>query len=93
MALYLVSYDVAADKRRTRVAQALEDHGVRVQFSVFEVDTSDRGLDRLLARLQDLVDPTTDSIRAYLLCQRCRASVMVIGRGPMAGEREDVVVV
>jgi len=93
MALYLVSYDVAADKRRTRVANALEDYGVRVQYSVFEVETSDRGLDRLLNRLQDLVDPTTDSVRAYLLHQRCRASVRIIGRGPMAGERDDATVV
>jgi CRISPR-associated protein Cas2 len=93
VALYLVSYDVAADKRRTRVAQALEDHGVRVQFSVFEVETGERGLDKLLGRLTDLIDPTTDSIRAYPLCLRCRGSVTVVGKGPAAGEREDVVVV
>ncbi len=93
MALYLVSYDVAVDKRRTRVAHALEDHGVRVQFSVFEVETGDRGIEKLLGRLTDLIDPTTDSVRAYLLCQRCRGSVTVVGKGPAAGERDDVVVV
>jgi CRISPR-associated protein Cas2 len=93
MPLFLISYDVVVDKRRTRVAHTLEDHGVRVQYSVFEVETGERGLERLLDKLGDQIDPTTDSIRAYPLCQRCRGTVVVVGKGPAAGERDDVVVV
>ena len=93
MPLYLISYDVALDKRRTRVAATLEDYGVRVQYSVFEVDTVERELDRLVDRLRDQIDPTTDSIRAYPLCQRCRGAAVVVGKGPAAGARDDTVVV
>ena len=93
MALYLISYDVASDKRRTRVAAHLENRGVRVQFSVFEVEVAEPTLNRLLGKLRDQIDATTDSIRVYPLCQRCRGSVVVVGRGPAAGEREEVVVV
>lgn len=33
--LYLCTYDMADDKRRTRMFQTLKDHGEHVQFSVF----------------------------------------------------------
>ena len=93
MALHLIRYDVASDKRRTRVAARLEDHGVRVQFSVFEVEIAEPALSKLLGKLRDMIDGSTDSIRGYPLCQRCRGSVVVVGKGPAAGEREEVVVV
>jgi CRISPR-associated protein Cas2 len=32
---YLISYDIADDKRRTRVFNTLQDHGDHAQFSVF----------------------------------------------------------
>lgn len=37
MALYLISYDITADKRRNALAKLLEGFGSRVQYSVFEV--------------------------------------------------------
>lgn len=36
--LYLISYDIAVDKRRTKIAKLLEGFGQRVQYSVFECD-------------------------------------------------------
>jgi CRISPR-associated protein Cas2 len=32
---FLITYDVADDKRRTRIFNALKDHGDHAQFSVF----------------------------------------------------------
>lgn len=93
MPLYLISYDVAADKRRVQVARLLEDFGVRVQLSVFEVETGDDAVGPLVGRLEDLIDPSTDSVRAYRLCQRCRGSVTVVGRGLPASERSKAAVV
>ena len=94
MSLYLISYDVSSDKRRSRVAKTLESHGLRVQYSVFECELSDRTLERLLARLGDLIDQSTDSVRAYLLCARCRCGAQVVGRGPIVPtERAGVAVV
>lgn len=93
MPLYLIAYDVTLDKRRAKVAALLEDYGTRVQFSVFEADLPERALGKVLSRARDLIDPTTDSLRAYSLCMRCRGSVIVVGKGPAAGEFEPVVVV
>ena len=37
MSFALLSYDVANDNRRTRLARFLKDYGQRIQYSVFEV--------------------------------------------------------
>lgn len=88
---YVVSYDVADDRRRSRVAKTMEDFGRRVQFSVFDCSLGDEALMKLRKRLQGLIDQETDSVRIYGLCQRCRSTIEVLGRGTVR-EDEDVVV-
>ena len=82
---YVISYDVVSDPRRTRLAHLLEDHGRRVQYSVFECELSQRQLLRLRRQMIAEVDLTTDSIRIYALCVRCRAALEVLGGGPIGG--------
>ena len=70
--LVLVTYDVATDdaagRRRLRqVAKACQDHGVRVQFSVFECEVDPAQWAMLRARLLGLMDPAKDSLRFYNL--------------------------
>ncbi|PWR24350.1 CRISPR-associated endonuclease Cas2 [Zavarzinia aquatilis] len=70
--LVLVTYDVAtadaAGRRRLRhVAKACQDHGVRVQFSVFECEVDPAQWAMLRGRLLGLMDPERDSLRFYLL--------------------------
>jgi CRISPR/Cas system-associated endoribonuclease Cas2 len=45
--LIVVSYDIPDDRRRLRLAHALKDFGVRVQYSVFECHLEPDGLDSL----------------------------------------------
>jgi CRISPR-associated protein Cas2 len=49
--LIVVSYDVANDRRRTRLAKELENFGRRVQYSVFECLLDGEQLERLLTRV------------------------------------------
>lgn len=85
--LYLViSYDISEDRSRTKVAKLLEDHGVRVQYSVFECLLDEATLSRLRLQLQDLIDYETDSIRIYRLCRRCQPATEILGRGTMQQE-------
>ncbi len=68
----LLTYDVStttpAGKRRLRqVAKACEDYGQRVQNSVFECKVDPGQLVALKARLLDIIDPKTDSLRFYNL--------------------------
>lgn len=41
----IVAYDISNDKLRTQISKFLEKYGVRVQFSVFEIQNSKRILD------------------------------------------------
>ena len=78
--LTVITYDIADDKRRTRLAKELENYGQRVQYSVFECDLDEARLDALLAKLYRLVD-SADSLRIYRLCQTCLAKSLALG-GP-----------
>lgn len=60
---YLFSYDVANDKRRTRIFETLKDYGEHSQFSVFLCD-----LDALeLAALRGLLEPWVNQAHDQVL--------------------------
>jgi CRISPR-associated protein Cas2 len=70
--LVLITYDVSTlsregRRRLRRVARACQDYGIRVQLSVFECEVDPAQWAVLRARLLDLVDPTSDSVRFYRL--------------------------
>ena len=77
--MIVVSYDIVDDKCRSKVSQALLDHGTRVQYSVFEIDDSDK-LDEIANKLVGLIDQKEDSIRYYQLCQGCVKRKKVVGK-------------
>ena len=78
---YLISYDVADDKRRYRVVEALKDYAHRVQFSVFECDLEEAEIEILLKRVKSAIKEKEDSCRVYRLCAACWGEVVVIGKG------------
>ena len=68
----LVCYDVnttesAGRRRLRRVAKACEGYGQRVQNSVFECTLSDALMDKLRAKLLDIINRDEDSLRIYFL--------------------------
>ena len=77
----VVSYDISSDKRRNKVAKALEDYGARVQYSVFEVNLDARQIAKMRARLAKLIDEAEDSVRFYTLCAACFKQIEVLGQG------------
>jgi len=79
--LYVVSYDIPDDRRRTRVHSALTGFGVWVQYSVFEcfLDRKQRLL--MEARLLKEIHQREDTVRIYGLCGTCTSKVDILGRG------------
>ncbi len=59
---YVVAYDIADPGRLARVARVCEDHGDRIQKSVFECFLSPSDLIRLRARLGDEIDRAADQV-------------------------------
>ena len=78
--------------RLVKVAEVLKDFGRRVQYSVFECDLDDKGLDELRDRLATEIDAATDSCRIYRLCDACAGEVLILGRGDRYSEPGFVVV-
>lgn len=58
----LIAYDIADDRRRDHVAVALQEHGDRLQYSVFVVDGRPASFVRLKAKLTDLIDLDSDAV-------------------------------
>lgn len=82
--LVLVCYDVSTEtpagrRRLRRVARACQDHGVRVQYSVFECTVDPAQWTALRASLLSLIEPRTDSLRFYLLGSSARHKVEHVG--------------
>lgn len=83
--IYLISYDVstimpAGQRRLRRVARACENHGIRVQQSVFECSMSSEIYVAFKAELAALINPEEDSLRIYPLGSKARDKVIHMGR-------------
>lgn len=71
MLTYLACFDISDDRSR-RVAAMLEEYGLRVQRSVFEISVSSKEqLEGLRKRLLKYIDEE-DDLRFYHLCSDCR---------------------
>jgi CRISPR-associated protein Cas2 len=86
---YLITYDIADDRRREDVATLLSGYGPRVQLSVFECDPrSAREATELRGKLRNLIDPVEDQIRLYPLDEKAVRGVVVLG-ARVIEERQD----
>ncbi len=92
----LVAYDIADDRRRDRVAVALQEHGERVQYSVFFVDGRPATFVRLYAQLSGLIDASTDRVMFCDLGARdsaARRAIRHIGsRRRLTGDEDALIV-
>lgn len=82
--MVLITYDVntetAEGRRRLRqVAKQCVNYGQRVQNSVFECSLDAAQLVLLQAKLCDLIDLKTDSLRFYLLGNRYENKIQHFG--------------
>jgi len=81
---FLVSYDICDTKRLPKIAKLMERYGVRVQYSVFECDLTERQHQELQRRLLRLMNPEEDSVRFYRLCDSCREEIAILGQGTVS---------
>jgi len=82
--MVLVTYDVSVtspkgQKRLRRVAKICQNHGQRVQNSVFECLVDPAMWVSMKAQLEEEIDPDTDSLRYYFLGKNWQRRVEHIG--------------
>jgi CRISPR-associated protein Cas2 len=79
---YLMAYDIADPKRLRRVYSLMEDHGERLQYSVFLCDLSVAELAELEAAVTAVMHLVHDSgVRIDLGPTFSSAAMRTIGRG------------
>lgn len=95
--LVLVTYDVntettAGKKRLRKVAKACVNYGQRVQNSVFECLLDAAQYAMFKAKLTELINPETDSLRFYQLGNNYKNKVEHVGCAPSLSQ-DDVLLV
>ena len=96
--LVLITYDVstqdAAGSRRLRnVAKACEAHGQRVQNSVFECTVDWSQWISLKTQLEEICEPTVDSLRYYNLGNNYTEKVVHYGAKQTVDPAADTLIV
>ncbi|QTA80268.1 Putative CRISPR-associated endonuclease Cas2 [Desulfonema limicola] len=89
---YIISYDISKDRQRARAANTIKDYGIRVQKSVFECRVRPNAFLELMAKLEKIIDPKTDSVLGYLVCEACFKRKQAIGQNTVL-EEEDFFVI
>jgi CRISPR-associated protein Cas2 len=82
--LHLVSYDIADNKRRRRIAGVLEERAARVQESLFELRITSAVARALMAELVALTG-AEDSVRIYAVPDAALPRCKVHGGPAIAG--------
>ena len=91
--MVVVSYDVSTIEpegrtRLRRVSKICKDYGQRVQFSIFECELDTGKWTFLRQKLEDEIDPETDSLRFYFLGSNWKRRIETVGlrKGPFPDE-------
>lgn len=86
--LYIISYDIPDTQRRTKIAKILDDFGDRVQYSVFECLLDQDLVEKMIFKLEKVLNSDEDSIRIYTLCRNCEKVIKIVGQGKLTKEEK-----
>jgi CRISPR-associated protein Cas2 len=89
----IASYDISDSKRLAKVARVMKSYGERVLKSVFECNLGAGTFEDMKAKVDEIIEPIEDSVRYYILCEKCIKEVDHSGKGEGFQEDEDYVVV
>ncbi len=90
--MIIISYDISNDKLRTKFAKYLTRFGYRLQYSVFEIENSDRLLDNIEADIKNKFEKffsQTDSVMIFRLSKTCK----VTRYGYASNDTKDAIIV
>ena len=80
--MYIISYDISNNKLRTQFSKLLDQHGRRIQYSVFELKHSKRILNIIITTIEKKFSKRfdmTDSIIIIPVCEACKAKIIRYG--------------
>lgn len=65
---WVLIYDISNSKRLQKIAKIMENYGVRVQYSVFEVIATSRTIQEIRQKVQRVIEPKEDSVIYFEIC-------------------------
>ena len=89
---YWVCYDIADDRRRQRISDALLDFGTRVEESVFQCRLEPALAEKMMARVRHAIEEHTDKVHVLALCDACGARIVTYGIAEQASDAEYLIV-
>lgn len=75
--MIIISYDISEDKLRTRFAKFLGRFGHRIQYSVFEIDNSEKMLNNIVAEIKNHFEKKfsqEDSVYIFQMSSSCKVT-------------------
>lgn len=73
---YLVCYDIADEKRLTKIYNFMKEKGLHLQYSVFYCILTKEELAQLKTSLSKLIHPKYDDVRIYPLPKNALVAVL-----------------
>ena len=73
--MILISYDIADTKTRTRFSKYIKKFGYRLQFSVYEIENSEKILNNIVAEIKNNFSKSfgqEDSVYIFRLTASCK---------------------
>lgn len=90
--MVLISYDIADDKKRARFNKYIRQFGVRLQYSVYQIDNSERILANITEDLNNRFKKTFDENDSVYIFKISESSE-VIRYGYAKHETSDLLIV
>lgn len=90
--MIIISYDISDDKLRTKFSKYLSRFGHRLQYSVFEIDNSEKILNNIMADISNKFEKRfsqEDSIIIFILSKTCKT----VRYGYAKNEESDLVMI
>lgn len=90
--MMLVSYDISDDKTRTKFSKFLSKFGHRLQYSVYEIDSSNRLLDIIAAEIDNRFNKLfseADSVIILIMSNTCK----IIRYGYAKNDEKDLIII
>lgn len=90
--MIIISYDISNDKLRTKFAKYLKRFGHRIQYSVFEIENSNKLLGNIICDIENrYARQFTEEDSVYIF--KMSASCEVIRYGYAKHEEEDILII
>lgn len=73
--MIIISYDIANDKLRTQFSKYICKYGHRLQYSVYEIDHSEKVLDNIICNIKSKFEKRfqeTDSVYIFRMSKTCK---------------------